>query len=132
MNGPDMKRSKQRLRHLTKDRGRRIRRLIERGMITDAKEIPEDAIPLDPDTSTRAMMCVPDTYYEDIEFNCVDCGKHECWSAESQQYYFEVMRASQYKQAKRCYHCRQKQVARRDASRRASGHDNLKKEQTTT
>ena len=129
MSGSDQKRSKQRRRFLTKDRGRRIRRLIDRGMITDATEIPEHVIPLDPELSTKAMSWPSDTYYEDIEFDCVDCGNHECWSAESQQYYFEVMRASPYKEAKRCYDCRQKEIERRDAARRASGHENKDAEQ---
>lgn len=107
-----------------KERGRRIRRLIERGMISDAKQIPEDAIPLDPDTSTKALTCSPNTYYEDIEFNCSDCGRQECWKAESQQYYFEVMRASPYKKAKRCHACRQKEIERRVAARRSSDEGN--------
>jgi len=104
---------------------------MERGMISDAKEIPEDAIPLDPDVSTRAMTWSPDAYYEDVEFHCVVCGKHECWTAESQQYYFEVMRASPYKQAKRCYDCRQKELDRRDAARLASGHKNEEAKQAS-
>jgi hypothetical protein len=108
MKEPSPKRSKQRLRHHRGDRERRIRLLILRGLISDASAIPEDSIPIDPDCSIlvghRSRAC----FYQDIKFKCSDCNRTEVWSAESQQYYFEVMRSSAYKKAKRCYACRQK------------------------
>jgi predicted RNA-binding Zn-ribbon protein involved in translation (DUF1610 family) len=102
MKTPDTKRCKQRIRHLKQDRQRRIRLLIAKGMIACDDDIPEAAIPVDPECSTKAKTWSPEAYYQDIEFACPDCGKRELWTAESQQYYFEVMRASPYKQAKRC------------------------------
>lgn len=56
-------------------------------------------------------------------------GKLECWSAGSQQHYFEVIQASPYKQPKRCYDCRQKEILRRDKARAAAGHATLEVEQ---
>lgn len=105
------------MRHLAQDRQRRIRLLMDRQMIASAAEIPEDAIPVDPTCSTKAMIWSAEVYYRDVEFRCSDCGKAEIWTAVSQQYYFEVMRSSPYKLAKRCYECRQKRIPLRDASR---------------
>ena len=122
MKTADTKRSKQRMRHLKQDRQRRIRLLIAKGIIACDADIPEDAIPVDPECSTKAKTWSPEAYYQDIEFACADCGKREHWTAESQQYYFEVMRASPYKQAKRCYDCRQKEILRRNRAREDAGH----------
>jgi hypothetical protein len=90
---------------------------LEKGLIKDASEIPEDAIPIDAEKSTKAPAWIPGIYYEDIGFHCSDCGKHEVWTAESQQYYFEVMQAPPYKGTKRCYDCRQKFNVKRDRDR---------------
>ena len=129
MKTSDTKRSKQRLRHLKQDRQRRIRLLIAKGTITQDSDIPEDSIPIDPECSTKAMTWSPEAYYQDIEFECSDCGKHALWTAESQQYYFEVIRASPYKHAKRCYDCRQKEILRRDKARVDAGHGTQEAEQ---
>jgi hypothetical protein len=118
-----MKRShKRRLNLLTKERNRRIQRLLEKGLISNACEIPDNAVPVDPDRSTKSLGWSPELFYQDIEFSCTDCGKSECWAAEAQQHYFEEMRASPYKQPKRCYDCRQKENLRRDKARMDAGH----------
>ena len=114
--------AKQRLRLLVSDRPKRIRLLIKRGIISDKKEIPVDAIPIDFDASTKAEIWLEQAYYEDIEFICSRCSKSDSWSAQSQQYYFEVMKSSPYKEPRLCYDCRQEEVERKDAARSASGH----------
>lgn len=123
MGKPDPARFKQRQRFLLQDRGRRIHLLVERGLINEPADIPEHAIPIDPACSTKAQVWNPETFYLDIEFVCIDCGKAGFWSAEAQQYYFEVMKASPYKSAKRCYDCRLKEISRRNQARKDSGHD---------
>jgi hypothetical protein len=115
--------SNQRLRQVLHDRERRIRLLLERGLIQDAVEIPADAIPIDPERSTHANTCSPAVFYQDIEFVCIDCGKPDFWAAGSQQHYFEVSKASPYKRPKRCYDCRQKELSRKIQARRDSGHE---------
>jgi hypothetical protein len=115
--------SQQRLRQAADDRQRRIRLLLERGLIHDADEIPADAIPIDPERTVLVNIWSPPVYYQDIEFICTDCGKADCWSAISQQYYFEVSKAAPYKRPKRCYDCRQKELARKTQARRDSGHE---------
>lgn len=114
--------SRQRMRHSASDRQRRIRLLLERGLIHEADEIPADAIPIDPELTVLANIWSPPVYYKDIEFFCADCGKADCWTALSQQYYFEVKKAGPYKKPKRCYDCRQKELARKIKPRIDSGH----------
>lgn len=114
--------SKQRLRKVLDERERRIRLLLERGLIQDASEIPDAAIPIDPDCSTKATLCIPAVCYQDIEFVCTDCGRPDLWSAGSQQHYFEISKASPHKQPKRCYDCRQRELARKQQARADSGH----------
>ncbi len=113
MKETSQKRSKQRMRHLKGDRERRIRLLIGKGLIESADEIPEDAIPIDSDCSTLGNTWSPAIFYQDIKFRCSDCRGSEVWTAESQQYHFEMMRSSPYKRAKRCYACRQKILAQK-------------------
>ncbi|MBB5031868.1 zinc-ribbon domain containing protein [Prosthecobacter vanneervenii] len=119
------KQSNQRQRKTLNERQRRIRRLIELGLIQDASEIPEDAIPIDPDIAQRANRVIPAACYIDIRFVCTDCGKPELWSADSQRQYFEITKASPYKKPKRCYECRQKELARKLHARAESGHTPL-------
>jgi len=114
--------SKQRLLKVLDDRPRRIRMLLERGLIKNASEIPADAIPIDPELSTKANLCIPVVCYQDIEFICTECGRPDFWSAGSQQHYFEISKASPYKRPKRCYDCRQKELARKIQARLDSGH----------
>lgn len=120
MNKERQKQSRQRLRKVLDDRQRRIRLLLARGLIQDAAEIPANAIPIDADQSTMTKLCVPQLFYEDIEFTCSDCGRPDFWSAGSQQYYFEVTKASPYNRPKRCYDCRQKELKRKLEARASS------------
>jgi hypothetical protein len=45
-------------------------------------------------------------FYEDQPFTCVDCGKEEVWTAQQQQWWYEVAKGSIYSRAKRCGDCR--------------------------
>lgn len=105
----------------TKERNRRIEKLINIGFISDPSDIPEDTIPIDSDHSTLAQTWSPALYYRDIHFECIDCGKEECWTAESQMHYFELVKAAPYKQAVRCHDCRKVELARKKQARRDSG-----------
>lgn len=101
----DKKNIKLRLRLLNEQRAGRIRRLVERGLIESEKDIPEYAIPVDLEISTQAERIVPPTYYEDVDYDCIECGRHETWRAETQQYYFEVLKAPPHSRAVRCPAC---------------------------
>ena len=104
------------------DRSGRIRKLIDRGLMSTAEEIPTRAIPVDPDCSTKAGTWSPEVYYEDIDFQCAACGRTERWTAQSQLQYFEVVHASPHKRPKHCYDCRQAEVVRKAQARRDAGH----------
>lgn len=112
MNFADKKIRNLRLRHLNQQRPGRIRKLMESGLIKSEEDVPEHAIPMDPDRSTKMTLILPPPYYEDIDYNCVDCGQQATWRAEAQQYYFEVLRESPHQQAVRCHRC---QAARKRA-----------------
>lgn len=99
------KNAKPRLHLLNQQRRSRIHKLIERGLIKSADEVPEFAIPIDVERSRKIERLVPEPFYEDIEYRCVDCRKHEVWRAETQQYFFEVLGKSPYKRAVRCWKC---------------------------
>ncbi len=116
------KQSKQRLRKEADERERRIRLLLELGLIQDASEIPDESIPMDPALALPTNVRIPAVCYLDIQFVCADCGKPEVWTASSQQHYYEVLKASPYKRPKHCYECRQKELARKLQARAESGH----------
>ncbi len=109
------KNAKPRLHLLNQQRRSRIQRLIQRGLIRSADEVPEFAIPIDVERSGKAELSVPEPFYEDIEYRCIECRKPEVWRAETQQYFFEVLGRSPYKRAVRCWKCqafRKRKLAR--------------------
>jgi hypothetical protein len=57
----------------------------------------------------------PPRYYEDRTFAFVDCGKDEVWTAEQQQWWYEVAKGSIYSRAVCCRECRQARRAKREA-----------------
>ena len=48
----------------------------------------------------------PRPYYQDLDFECVDCGAHEVWTAKQQQWWYEVARGPIESKAIRCKACR--------------------------
>ncbi|MGB7158529.1 MAG: zinc-ribbon domain containing protein [Tepidisphaeraceae bacterium] len=54
----------------------------------------------------------PPLFYQDLEFKCRDCRKREVWTAEQQQWWYEVAKGPIQSTAVRCRACR--------AARRAS------------
>ena len=90
-----------------KERSRRIRRLVELGAIRDSADIPENAIPVDPDKLTLGYDgMLTKTYFIDRNFSCVECGDLQTWFKEDQMWYFEETGASLEKTAVRCRKCR--------------------------
>jgi hypothetical protein len=104
----DDKMIKRRLKLLDEQRESRIRKLIERGLIESPEDIPEDAIPVDPDRSSQSELYLPPVFYTDHEFECRDCGSKETWHAVTQQYYYEVLNGSPRSGAVRCPRCQGK------------------------
>jgi len=50
----------------------------------------------------------PPRYYEDLPFKCQECGADEVWTAEQQQWWYEVAKGPIYSRAVRCRACREK------------------------
>lgn len=48
----------------------------------------------------------PKTFYVDIGFKCRDCGIEEVWTAEQQEWFYEVAKGSLHATAIRCRECR--------------------------
>jgi hypothetical protein len=46
-------------------------------------------------------------YYEDLPFICRDCGSEQVWTAQQQQWWYEVAKGPIYSTAVRCRACRQ-------------------------
>ena len=75
---------------------------------------PPGAIPANLKEQAPNNSYGPPLYYADQPFDCVDCGRHEVWTASQQQWYFEVAKGSIYGRAIRCRACRHR--------RRQAGH----------
>jgi hypothetical protein len=62
----------------------------------------------------------PPEYYEDQEFACRDCGIVGVWTAEQQQWWYEVAKGPVFSGAVRCRECRQKKRASHGGTPRRS------------
>jgi hypothetical protein len=98
--------------------------LLIKGWIWNAREIPPDAIPVDPEKISSAEGSYnPPKYYKDVNFKCMDCGSLETWKAEDQQWYYESTGAPHYKTANRCRDCRNKEKDKKHKARKSAGHE---------
>ena len=95
-------------RALNQQRESRIAKLLEAGRIRSAKEIPEDALPAALELQNPKGAYFPPLFYQDIDFHCEDCRKHEVWSATQQRWYYEIAKGPVQATAKRCRTCRKK------------------------
>ncbi len=70
-------------------------------------KIPPGAIAADMTKHAPHNSYGPLWWYEDVEFTCSDCGAHQVWTAQQQQWWYEEAKGSIYTRAKRCRTCRQ-------------------------
>ncbi len=105
-----------------KERTRRVEQLLSKKWIKSHAEIPDDAIPVDPDKVNIGGSYFHPIYYKDVAFKCRDCGVEEVWSAEGQLWYYEETKALYLKMAVRCRSCRKKEQARKEHARIKAGH----------
>lgn len=60
---------------------------------------------------------VPPDYYQDIEFECRDCGAEETWTARQQKWWFEEAQGYFFSTAMRCRSCRARERERKAAAK---------------
>ena len=104
-------------------RSERIQKLIDRGWIQSASEIPLDVIPVDPEALNLGHSWERPLFYRDLSFQCRDCGVQEIWSAVDQQWYYESAGGYFFNTAVRCRSCRQIERQRKAEARLQAGHD---------
>lgn len=94
---------------------RRRKKLAEEGRLQNGVEMPRGAVAADLSQQVPNNSYSPRRlFYVDKEFQCVDCGKQEIWSAQQQKWYYEVAKGSLYATANRCRDCRRLHAERRN------------------
>jgi len=87
----------------------------------ERSSIPEGAVIADPSKQVpNNSYGAPLLFYVDTPFTCIDCGKSEIWSAQQQQWYYEVAKGSLYATAVRCRDCREIHARTHDGNGDAS------------
>lgn len=104
------------------DRASRIAKLIAVGWISSEAEIPDDAIPVDPDLINLGGSYFHPTHFQAVQFRCSDCGVPQTWAAEDQRWYYETTGAPYYSTATRCRGCRKKEQNRKNPAGFSPGH----------
>lgn len=115
--------SQRKERQAARDRELRIQKQIARGWIKSADEIPANAAPTDPDQLSGSVFCSWPNYFQDITFQCKDCGAMGVWKAEKQRLYFETTKAHPEEVPVRCRPCRIEERERKAEARRRAGHE---------
>jgi len=94
------------------------------GKVKRSKNKKNERLPVD---ETKLNMgntySSPPDYYYDIEFDCMDCGKTEVWTAEQQKWWYEEAGGYSFATAVRCRKCREKERERKRKARIQAGHD---------
>ena len=90
-----------------------------------SKDRKERRAPVDPQKPNMGnTYSVPPEYYYDQEFNCIDCGIHQVWTAQQQKWWYEEAGGYIFATANRCRTCREKERTRKSQARFDSGHSN--------
>jgi len=69
--------------------------------------IPPDAVGADMTKHADHGSYSPRFWYRDEDFACKDCGIRQVWTAQAQQWWFEVAKGQINSRANRCRSCRQ-------------------------
>ena len=62
-------------------------------------------------------------YYYDLDFECIDCGSRETWTAAAQKWWYEEVGAYFFSTAVRCRKCREQERERKKLARINAGHE---------
>ena len=80
-----MKSGKQRCLEIKEKRRKKIKANAHIDVYADISKIPKDGIKADHTQLTHNTSWSLPLFYVDKEFNCVDCGSHEIWTAKQQK-----------------------------------------------
>jgi hypothetical protein len=95
---------------------------FKEGRLHHGVSVPDGAIPADVGKQRlNAIGSNARPYYQDLDFECVDCGAHEVWTAEQQRWWYEVARGPLESTAIRCKACRARRKGRGGTGAAASG-----------
>lgn len=118
-----MKSGKQRKKEL--QAARRPRAQKQKALQGGARrgEVPEGQAPCNPGrlapyNSYGTPAFVQRGFYQDVMFQCIDCGVEEVWRATQQKWWYEVAKGHVDTTANRCRPCRRKERERKDEARR--------------
>jgi hypothetical protein len=116
-----MKSNKQR-RSEIKARRARLAEKRARAETQRPRELPVGAAAVNPELlrphNSYGLAFEMRGYYEDLAFNCKDCGKSEVWTATQQKWWYEVAKGEVNSAAVRCRACRRRERQRIAEARR--------------
>lgn len=97
----------------------RIKALLAGGFISDASEIPVDAIPAALELQALYVPYIykPKLFYTDEPFACRDCHKPQVWTAPQQRWWYEHCKGGIRTTAIYCRDCRKKRREQKEAHR---------------
>jgi len=95
---------------------KRLAKLEKEGRLVKGIEIPEGALPGNPDEQVGAEGYAAKFYYFDIHYVCRGCGKRRVWTALQQKRYFEIQKGNIYNQPTWCYKCHSERMKTKAAA----------------
>jgi hypothetical protein len=95
---------------------KRLAKLEKAGRLVKGVEIPEGALPGNPDEQVGAEGYAAKFYYVDIDYVCRGCGRKEVWTAAQQKRYFEVQKGNIYNEPTWCHECHTERMQKKKAA----------------
>jgi hypothetical protein len=96
---------------------KRLAKLQKEGRLVKGIEVPQSALPANPDAQNPGGGYSAKFYYQDIHFICAGCGKPGIWTSQQQKRYFEIQKGNIYNKPKWCHECHTKnKEAKRNAA----------------
>jgi len=96
---------------------KRLAKLQKEGRLVKGIEVPQSALPANPDAQNHGGGYSAKFYYQDIDFICAGCGKPGIWTSQQQKRYFEIQKGNIYNKPKWCHECHTKnKEAKRNAA----------------
>ena len=95
---------------------KRLLKLEKAGRLVKGVEIPEGALPGNPDEQVGAEGYAAKFHYVDIAYVCRGCGRNGVWTAAQQKRYFEIQKGNIYNEPTWCHRCHINRMEKKAAS----------------